>query len=136
MKRRGVRIKKALKPSEDLQEANDSLIGVTVARKDVAVKGAAKAALSVKTSIAKNGTRSSLVFFIDLDENADGNSIAKAMLSRVFADTRDENALKKLLLTVSRLSENGGSRERCDMKEMKGRASGWKQRERMKWIKK
>lgn len=105
-----VGIRDILKLSEDTRVAHEDLIGFVSTRKTVVVKHAARAAIAVNTDIAENGGLSSDMAVIDLDDEADGNSGAKATLSRTFAESRAGKFLKKRLLIVCRLNETTRSR--------------------------
>lgn len=59
------------------------------------VKRVAKAALAANTGSADSVGPSTDISVVDRDERVDGNSSAKPTLSKGFAETRDENALKK-----------------------------------------
>lgn len=65
------------------------------AKKIIAVKRPAKAALTAYIGIAEIGGPSTDVFVAGLDEKLESTSSAKVTLSKVFAEIGNENALKK-----------------------------------------
>lgn len=88
-------IEKTLDFSEDSQGAVHNLIGVFSAKKIVFLKHVARTALAVITGITEYGSPRSEMFVADLDENIDGNTSAKATLSKGSAKIRDKNAVSK-----------------------------------------
>lgn len=68
---------------------------VVIARKVMVLKGLARAALLVSTSIAKKGGPSSDMIVVDLDETLHGSSSGKVMLNTGSAEIREKNALKE-----------------------------------------
>lgn len=69
-----------------------------IGREFIFVKGTAKAALAVNTSIADNGYPSSHISLVDLEIKDIGSSSPEAMLSRGFAEVRDENTLEEAVV--------------------------------------
>lgn len=59
------------------------------------MKPAAKADVAVSTCMARSGCSSSEMFVADLHKKIDGSCSRKAAPSRVFAETRNENAFKE-----------------------------------------
>lgn len=111
-------MEKTVERSKDFWEARENLIGVLSARKIMAVKRAARAALSINTEIAEDGTPSTDMAVLNLNEKADDNSSANAAVSRFFAKVGDENDFEKAVAYFSLLNETCETRDRQDLKEL------------------
>lgn len=81
--------------SENFRRADYNLIGVLSARETMVVKRAVKAALTINSCIAGNGSPNSDRSVSDVTEKLSGNSSAKAALRKGFADIGNENTFKK-----------------------------------------
>lgn len=97
---------KTLELTDTSRRDDDSFIEFFSAREIITSKSAAKATLAVSTCIAEIGGPSNDMFVADFVERVDGNFSAEAILSRIFAESGDQNAFKEALARFISVQRN------------------------------